>query len=232
MFDSKYGSVLTILLIIVIVAIVAIIGYFGYEIIAEKSKEKASESAMEKFDTTFPTVAAANENEVQNSSATNGVLETNSISGGNGGNSGNGNSKKVMMEGYEVIGTIRIPSVDVKEPILEEVTKKSLETAVALLYTTNGLNQPGNSVIIGHNYRNNLFFSNNDKIEKGDSIYIKDKTGVELKYKVTDTFETSASDADFYKPKDVNKTTIVLSTCTDDASTTNKRWIVMAELEG
>ena len=232
MFDSKYGSVLTILLIIIIVAIVSIIGYFGYSIIAEKSKEKASESTIEQFDTTFPTVAAANENEVQNSSATNGVLETNSISGGNGGNSSNGNSKKVMMEGYEVIGTIRIPSVDVKEPILEEVTKKSLETAVALLYTTNGLNQPGNSVIIGHNYRNNLFFSNNDKIEKGDSIYIKDKTGVELKYKVTDTFETSASDADFYKPKDVNKTTIVLSTCTDDASTTNKRWIVMAELEG
>ena len=71
-----------------------------------------------------------------------------------------------------------------------------------------------------------------DKIKKGDSVYIKDKTGVERKYKVTDTFETSASDADFYKPKDVNKTTVVLSTCTDDASTTNKRWIVMAELEG
>lgn len=230
MFDSKYGSVLTILLIIVIVAIVAIIGYFGYEIIAEKSKEKASESAIEQFDTAHPTVAAADENAVENGVISNGTLDTNVVGGNGGGNSGS-NSKKVTMEGYEVIGTIRIPSVDVKEPILEEVTKKSLETAVALLYTTNGLNQSGNSVIIGHNYKNSLFFSNNDKIKKGDSIYIKDKTGVELKYKVTDTFETSASDADFYKPKDVNKTTIVLSTCTDDASTTNKRWIVMAELD-
>ena len=230
MFDSKYGSVLTILLIIVIVAIVAIIGYFGYEIIAEKSKEKASESAIEQFDTAHPTVAAPDENAVENGVISNGTLDTNVVGGNGGGNSGS-NSKKVTMEGYEVIGTIRIPSVDVKEPILEEVTKKSLETAVALLYTTNGLNQSGNSVIIGHNYKNSLFFSNNDKIKKGDSIYIKDKTGVELKYKVTDTFETSASDADFYKPKDVNKTTIVLSTCTDDASTTNKRWIVMAELD-
>ena len=204
MFNSKYSSVLTILLIIVIVAIVAIIGYFGYEIIAEKSKEKASESAIEQFDTAFPTVAAADENEVQNVSTNNETLDAN-VTGGNGGNNSGSNSKKVMFKGYEV---------------------------VALLYTTNGLNQPGNSVIIGHNYKNNLFFSNNDKIKKGDSVYIKDKTGVERKYKVTDTFESSASDAEFYKPKDVNKTTVVLSTCTDDASTTDKRWIVMAELEG
>ena len=231
MFNSKYSSVLTILLIIVIVAIVAIIGYFGYEIIAEKSKEKASESAIEQFDTAFPTVAAADENEVQNVSTNNETLDAN-VTGGNGGNNSGSNSKKVMFKGYEVIGTIRIPSVKVDEPILADVTKKSLENAVALLYTTNGLNQPGNSVIIGHNYRNNLFFSNNDKIKKGDSVYIKDKTGVERKYKVTDTFESSASDAEFYKPKDVNKTTVVLSTCTDDASTTDKRWIVMAELEG
>lgn len=228
MFDSKYGSVLTILLIIVIVAIVAIIGYFGYEIIAEKSKEKASESAIEQFDTAHPTVAAADENAVDpNASTSNATL--NVVETGNNGNNGGSSQKKVMMEGYEVIGTIRIPSIDLKYPILADVTKKSLETAVALLYTTNGLNQPGNSVIIGHNYRNNLFFSKNDQIEKGDTIYIKDKTGVELKYKVTDTFETTSSDADFYKPTDVNKRTIVLSTCTDDASTTDKRWIVKAE---
>ena len=231
MFNSKYSSVLTILLIIVIVAIVAIIGYFGYEIIAEKSKEKASESAIEQFDTAFPTVAAADDNEVQNVSTNNETLDAN-VTGGNGGNNSGSNSKKVMFKGYEVIGTIRIPSVKVDEPILADVTKKSLENAVALLYTTNGLNQPGNSVIIGHNYRNNLFFSNNDKIKKGDSVYIKDKKVVERKYKDTDTFQTTTSDSHFNKPKDVNKTTVVLSTCTDDASTTNKRWIVMAELEG
>lgn len=83
------------------------------------------------------------------------------------------------MAGYEVIGTIRIPAISLKYPILDEVTKKSLETAVALLYTTNGLNQSGNTVVIGHNYRNNLFFSKNDKLKKGDVIYIKDKTGIE-----------------------------------------------------
>ena len=226
MFDSKYGSVLTILLIIVIVAIVAIIGYFGYEIIAEQSKKKAGEAAIEQFDTAHPTVAAADENAVdQNTTLSNATL--NVVESNNNGNSSGSN--KVMMEGYEVIGTIRIPSIELSEPILADVTKKSLETAVALLYTTNGLNQPGNSVIIGHNYRNNLFFSKNDQIEEGDTIYIKDKTGVELKYSVTQTFETASSNANFYKATDLDKTSVVLSTCTDDASTTDQRWIVIAE---
>ena len=66
-----------------------------------------------------------------------------------------------------------IPEIDFEYPILEKVTKNSIETAVAFLYGT-GINQPGNSVIVGHNYRNGLFFSNIHKLENGDKIYIKD----------------------------------------------------------
>ena len=39
---------------------------------------------------------------------------------------------------------------------------KALETSVVVLYGV-GLNQPGNTTIAGHNYRNGLFFSNNKK---------------------------------------------------------------------
>lgn len=67
MFDSKYGSVLTVLLVIVIVAIVAIIGYFGYEIVSEKSKEKATESIVEQFDTAHPTISTADDESVDRS---------------------------------------------------------------------------------------------------------------------------------------------------------------------
>lgn len=246
MFDSKYGSVLTILLIIVIVAIVAIIGYFGYEIIVEESKEKASESVVEQFEQAYPTISVADENTVttnstisdpnattedSNTIASLNTVDDNGGSGGSssgGGNTGTTKKKKVMMEGYEVIGTVRIPAIDIKYPILAKVTKKSLETAVALLYTTNGLNQVGNSVIIGHNYRNSLFFSKNDKLEKGDTIYIKDTSGHELKYKITQKFITTSSDASFYK-QDTDKKYVTLSTCTDDASTTDKRLILIAE---
>ena len=229
MFNSKYGSVLTVLLVIVIVAIVAIIGYFGYEIVSEKSKEKATESIVEQFDTAHPTISTADDESINGNGSGAGIGESNDTSSSSGSGSKKGSSKKIMMEGYEVIGTIRIPAISLKYPILDDVTKKSLETAVAKLYTTNGLNQPGNTVVIGHNYRNNLFFSKNDKLKKGDVIYIKDKTGVEKKYKINEKFEAKSSDASFYKADNSGKTTLILSTCTDDASKTDKRLIIKAD---
>lgn len=238
MLSSKYGSVLTIILIVVIVAIVAIIGYFGFDIITQKSQEKASASVVEQFDTAHPTIAAVDDENTMsdpNSMSAGGTIEdvnANNTSGGNGSGSGSESSskkKKVMMNGYEVIGTIRIPATKLSQPILAKVTKKSLETAVVLLYTTAGINEPGNTVIIGHNYRNSKFFSKNDKLKKGDTIYVKNEAGVEVKYKITKIFEAKSSDASFYKADGSGKRMITLSTCTDDASKTDKRLIIQAE---
>lgn len=231
MFNSKYGSVLTVLLVIVIVAIVAIIGYFGYEIVSEKSKEKASDSIVEQFDTAHPTVSTADDSASDGNGTEGNVVgigesdDQDSSSSSKKGNS----SKKIVMAGSEVIGTIRIPAISLKQPILDDVTKQTLENAVAKLYTTNGLNQPGNTVIIGHNYRNNLFFSKNDKLKKGDIIYIKDLTGTERKYKINEKFETKSTDASFYKADNSGKRCVILSTCTDDASKTDKRLIIKAD---
>lgn len=217
MFNSKYGGVLTFLLLVVIVAIVGVLGYFGYQLFAEKKVEDAAQTAANEFDAKYATADEADSNIVlENLSVDNYTTNT---------------SSKVMLEGYEVIGTIRIPAIDIKYPILDQVTKKSLETAVALLYTESGLNQPGNTVIVGHNYRNSQFFSRNDELEEGDLIYIKDKTGTELKYKITEKFETDASDASFYKSDGSGATKVILSTCTDDASTTDQRVIIVAEAE-
>ena len=47
-----------------------------------------------------------------------------------------------------------------------------------------GINQAGNTVIIGHNYRNGLFFSNNKKLNNGDKIYITDNNKNKLDKKI------------------------------------------------
>lgn len=235
MLSSKYGSVLTVILIVVIVAIVAIIGYFGFDIITQKSQEKASESIVEQFDTAHPTIAAADDSNTiadPNGTGGSGTIEdvgTNETGSGGNGSGSSASRKKVMMNGYEVIGTIRIPATKLKQPILAKVTKKSLETAVALLYTTAGINEPGNTVIIGHNYRNSRFFSKNDQLKKGDKIYVKNEAGVEVAYKITKIFDAKSSDASFYKADGSGKRMITLSTCTDDASKTDKRLIIQAE---
>ena len=86
------------------------------------------------------------------------------------------------------------------------------------LYSANGLNQPGNTVISGHNYRNGSFFGNNDKLKLGDKVYITDNSGTKLKYNIYNIYETSPDDGDFIMRETNGKREISVSTCTDDSS--------------
>ncbi|MBR3133579.1 MAG: sortase [Clostridia bacterium] len=215
MFKSKYGNLLTGLLIVVIVVIVGIIGYFGYKILTEDATKKKNEQVVEEFDQKYGKKSNNNGTSDGNITDIDAVEQTSS-------------DDKIYMEGYEVVAKIRIPAISIEYPILNEVTKKSLDTAICLLYTVNGINQPGNTVYIGHNYRNSLFFSKNDQLENGDKVYIKDTTGQEIEYTIYNIFETTSTDTSFYQRDTQGLREITLSTCTDDASTTDKRLIIFA----
>ena len=124
-------------------------------------------------------------------------------------------------------GTIEIPATGIKYPIVDKVTKRSIEVAVAFLWGA-GINQEGDSVIIGHNYRNGLFFSNNKNLKKGDKIYITDNEGKRLTYTVYNKFEAGDTDTSFYQRDTSGKPEITLSTCTDNVKT---RLIILARAD-
>ena len=129
----------------------------------------------------------------------------------------NGETEKVYMEDYEVLGRIEIPKTKVDYPILENVTKRSLEIAVGKAYGP-GLNLPGNTTIFGHNYRNGLFFSNNKKLSNGDKIYITDAQGNKVTYVIYNIYQTLPSDASYMQRETNGRREISLQTCTDDSS--------------
>ena len=217
-FENKYGRFLTVLLIVVIVAIIAVLIYLGISAFKNKKTKDTYTAAAEDF-----------EQSVSGSSGRSGAnnVTINSIDVSN----SNKNNKKYL-EGYEIIGTIQIPKVDLKCVILNETTKRALEIAVAQIYTTSSLNKPGNTVIYGHNYRNNLFFSRNDELNNGDKIYITDREGTKLTYEIYNIFETTSTDTSFYTrtAEDTQgKAEVTLSTCTDDASTSDRRLIIQAK---
>ena len=122
-----------------------------------------------------------------------------------------------------VKGVIEIPKTGIKYPILSSVTKKSLETSVAFLYGP-GLNEVGNNVIIGHNYRNGTMFSDLKKLSNGDAIYITDLTGRKIKYIVYKIYRTSGDDASYMTRNTNGKREISLSTCTDDSKARTIVW--------
>ena len=102
-----------------------------------------------------------------------------------------------------------------------------MEKAIVMMYPNNPdkLNEPGNVVLIGHNYGDGKLFANNENLKSGDKIIISDEKGRTITYEVYDKFTTDPSDTDYMMRSTNGKREISLSTCTDDE---RNRIIVLA----
>ena len=219
MFDTKYNKFLTVLLILIIVAVIGLGGYLGYNYY----KNYKIEDESNHYVSTFVEEVEENTNQTQENTNTNvNTSDEGSISGEVevSSQTSSSNGKMKTYKGFNVIGTIEIPKTNVKYPVLQDPpTVKKLETSVAALYPQNTeLNTIGNVVIVGHNYRNGLFFSNNKKLSTGDKIYITDLNGNKVTYRIYNIFNAAENDTSFYNRDTDGKREITLSTCTDDSS--------------
>lgn len=235
-FGSKYSDVLTMILVVVIVVILGIVGYFGYDVYKQNTKNANAQAALAEFEeATKPAKKKVNKVKDENTVSTNtltgeelqealnqSIQDQQSVEQPE--EEVNEEPKKVMYEGYEMKGKISIPKTGCEYPILSEVTKRSLEVAVAILYGP-GLNEPGNTVIVGHNYRNGMFFSNNSKLAIGDLIYITSATET-VTYEIYNIYQTSPDEASYMKRDTGGAREISLSTCTNDSS---QRLIIWAK---
>lgn len=224
--NSKYGNLLTVILVVAIIAIIGIIGIIGFRIYKAYYIETGAMQAVTEFEESLNINNNIDDNTTNNvennlSQGTNVTIEDAFSNGSNNNTSG----QTTKYKGFEVVGTIQIPAINLKYPILGKNTKKSLETSVVLMYTSKGLNETGNSVIIGHNYRNGTMFSNVKKLQNGDLIYITDTQGRKVKYTIYSIYKTSGTDSQYITRNTQGLREISLSTCTDDG---NARTIVLA----
>lgn len=226
--SSKYSTFLTILLVVAIIAIIVLLGFFGYDVYSKISINKGAEDAISRFEDSIKEEnsqpeESINENDSENTtqsieSPIGSVSQTNT-------NSTKAKSGGTTYQGYTMVGKIKIPAINIEYPILEKVTKKSIQIAVAVLYGP-GVNKTGNTVIVGHNYRNGTFFSNLSKLKNGDKIYITDESGKQVEYSVYKNYETIAEDTTYMTRDTEGKREISLSTCTVDS---NYRTIILAK---
>lgn len=223
MFETKYSKFLTVLLVIIIVAVIGLIGYLGYNYYKNYKISNDSDQYVSTFVEEVGETTGNNTNTEEGNGSISDNIDSADIDSSN-------NGAKKTYKGFNVIGTIEIPKTNVKYPVLQDPpTVKKLETAVAALYPQNAvLNTVGNVVIVGHNYRNGLFFSNNKKLENGDKIYITDLYGNKVTYIIYSVFQAAENDTSFYNRDTDGAMEITLSTCTDDSSA---RIIVEAKAE-
>lgn len=234
MFKSKYSTLLTVLLVILIVAILGIVIVLGMktyknykneqnakrfekEVVAnadDAEKDSDKDKEKESGDDQVGTIQGPDDTETED----------------NKGNKPTSNLPKVSYySGYPTIGTINIPKTKVSYPILLDTSPKALEIGISVTYPSSPeINQPGNIVLIGHNYRNGKLFSNNKKLESGDIIRITGLDGKTLSYTIYEIFETTPTDTKYMSRNTEGKTEISLSTCTDDG---NNRLVILARVE-
>lgn len=231
MFNSKYSNFLTILLIVVIVAIVGLLGYLGYDFYRKYYIDKEADEFLAQYEENVLN-KDKEDNETTEEQEPEQEQQTENpygeeITVDNTNNSSGSTTQKYTYKGFTVLGRIEIPKTNVDYPILEKVSKKSLETSVAIMYGP-GPNEIGNTTIAGHNYRNGLFFSNNKKLSNGDKIYITDNSGQKITYVIYSMYETDPNDTEFMTRDVGNSREISLQTCTDDSKA---RLVILAKEE-
>lgn len=138
----------------------------------------------------------------------------------------------VKGEQYTVVGILDIPRLGIKYPILSETSTQLLKVSITKYWGANP-NEVGNMVVVGHNYKDNKFFSNLSRIQHGEIVKITDLVGKTLDYKVYDTYVIDPYDNACTSQLTDGKTEITLITCHyENASNhASKRFVVKARAD-
>ncbi len=216
--ETAYKKVLDTFFIILLIILIGIAIYVVYKFISAKiinnnSDEFISEFTNEIGDTegniiTDETTQTDSDTDSARSSKASKVKSARSST-----------SKKSANKyyGFDICGYIRIPKTAIRYPIISTLSKQALEKGVCVEYGP-GPNEPGNTVIAGHNYLNRLFFSKNKNLNIGDKVYITDLYGVTVEYTIYNKFETSPQDTSYIFRDTGGVPEITLATCSRNGS--------------
>lgn len=114
---------------------------------------------------------------------------------------------------YKVAGEIMIPKVKVVYPVVNETTDENLKIAPTK-FAGPKMNEVGNFCIVGHNYKNNQFFSKISQLEENDQVYLTSNNGKKLTYSVYDKYEVYEKDLSCTSQETNGKIEATLITCT------------------
>ena len=126
------------------------------------------------------------------------------------------------LKGFEIVGKIEIPKLNLEKYILGESSSKALQASVTKLCGPQ-INKIGNFCIAGHNY--NRVFGKIKYLEKDDKIILTDVYGKSVTYQIYDVYKTSPKDVSCLNQDTESERELTLITCTMGAL---KRVIVKA----
>lgn len=124
------------------------------------------------------------------------------------------------MNGYKVIGIVKIPKIEIEYPILDidtynpEETKEPMKFSI-VKYWGGNVNDYGNLSIAGHNNYDGTMFGRTKQLVEGDIVELTDTNNQTIQYKIYEIFVTDPNDVTILQTKDESVREVTLITCTN-----------------
>lgn len=121
---------------------------------------------------------------------------------------------EIEIDGYKVLGIIRIPKINLEYPILNETTDISMKKSITKFWGPE-LNQIGNLSLAGHNNKDGTMFGRIKKLKNGDIIEIEDLYKNTVQYQIFNIYVIDPNDVTCVESVDPNTKEVTLITCTN-----------------
>lgn len=128
--------------------------------------------------------------------------------------------ESVTMDGYNVIGIVKIPKIELEYPILDidtynpEETKEPMKISI-VKYWGGKVNEYGNLSIAGHNNYDGTMFGKTKNLNIGDIVELTDLENQTIQYQIYDIFVTDPNDVTILQTNDETIREVTLITCTN-----------------
>lgn len=122
--------------------------------------------------------------------------------------------QNIEIEGYKVIGIIKIDKIGLEYPILEETTNRAMKLSITKFWG-NELNEIGNVTFAGHNNKDGTMFGKTKKLQNSDIIEITDLKNRTVKYEIFDMYIIYPDDTSCVNSINPNSKEITLITCSN-----------------
>lgn len=139
-------------------------------------------------------------------------------------NSDTAEKMNIEIKGHQVIGIIKIPTINMEYPILETTTAETLNLSITKFWG-NEINEVGNVTLAGHNNLSGVMFGKIKKLKIGNVIELTDMQNITLKYEIFKTYIIDPNDISCILPENEGTREITLITCTTGGK---NRYIVKA----
>ena len=121
---------------------------------------------------------------------------------------------EIKIDGYTVLGIIRIPKIGLEYPILNQTTNKSMKKSITKFWGPS-INEIGNLSLAGHNNKDGTMFGKVKKLKPGDVVEIEDLYKNVIKYEIFDIYVTDPNDVSCVESVKQDTREVTLITCTN-----------------